>query len=50
MVYVGMVSCDNNAKLCDKLPGESSGIFYIQEASSSDSVAAILKSAVVSYL
>ena len=48
MVYVGLVTCDENLKLCDKLPAESSVLYLIQGATPSKSLATILKEAVVS--
>ena len=48
MVYVGYVSCDENLKICDKLPMESSGLLFIQGAEPTMSLATILKDAVVS--
>ena len=47
MVYVGIVDCDQNTKLCDKLPSEYSGLLFIQGATPDTSLATILKDAVV---
>ena len=47
MVYVGTVTCDENPKLCDKLPAETSVLLLVQGATPSKSVATILKEAVV---
>ncbi|KAL5268718.1 hypothetical protein ACHWQZ_G002535 [Mnemiopsis leidyi] len=46
MVYVGTVTCDENPKLCDKLPAETSVLLLVQGATPSKSVATILKEAV----